>query len=334
MELNQIIEQIMTGLTGDYEKDLVYLQQQSEVFKAHKHSREILQAIGQKMYEILPAELKTKISRTVMDEEKQVKQFAEEAIQFITKQEWTSAKETIESAVELLEKQEQTDERYEYYSFHSALELYLFRELYRPDKKVRQTMHDNSLIYRIYGVILMAQDQVDAAIEALEKSRRWNPVDQETLFELCDAYKRKDDLDKFYEVAKQSWACATSAGNLARSYRNLGYYYVEEQDYETAIGLYYLSNSYEPNELATTELEYIAKKLDKKLEKPDLNQLAVLFQDKGISIGANDVVLGLATALAKLAEEKRDVETAKSYYALVYDLTGDPEMKGRLGQLI
>lgn len=334
LELKQIIEHILSGLTGDYEKDLNYLKNQSDVYKTHKHSREILQVIGQKMVEILPAELKAKLSRSISDEERHVKEQIEEAIRFISQREWTSAKETIESVIHLIEGQNQNDKESEYYSFHSALESYLFCELYKPVKKVRQTTHDNSLIYRIYGIILMALDQVEEAVQALEVSRRWNPVDEETLFELCDAYKRKDDLDKFIEIAKQSWACATNAGNLARSYRNLGYYYVEEQDYDAAIGLYYLSNSFEPNELATTELNYISKKLNKELEKPDLNQLIALLGDKGITIGANDAVVGLALALAKRAEEKEDSETAKYYYSLVYGLTGDATVKARMEKMM
>ena len=53
MDFKKIIEQIMEGMSGDNEKDIVYLKEQMDKYAQHENSLEILRAIGRKIYDIL-----------------------------------------------------------------------------------------------------------------------------------------------------------------------------------------------------------------------------------------------------------------------------------------
>ena len=64
-----------------------------------------------------------------------------------------------------------------------------------------------------------------------------------------------------------------------------------------------------------------------------MKQLAQQLLDKGIRIGANETVIGLAMALAEREKDNKEYKSAKSYYTLVYDLTGDERVKQMMEQL-
>lgn len=63
MELNKILQSITLGLTGDRERDLVYLREKCEEYKDHPYSKEIARACGRLMGEILPDEKKDEMFR-------------------------------------------------------------------------------------------------------------------------------------------------------------------------------------------------------------------------------------------------------------------------------
>ena len=64
-EYEKIINEINSGLTGDAQKDHSYLLEQTEKYKQHPMSHEILKEIGRKLYEILPAEGKKELSEAI-----------------------------------------------------------------------------------------------------------------------------------------------------------------------------------------------------------------------------------------------------------------------------
>ncbi|MGZ9587360.1 tetratricopeptide repeat protein [Paenibacillus marinisediminis] len=333
MEYKQIIEKIHNGLTGNSEADIQYLQAQAEEYKHHGQSREIIRAIGKMIYDCLPADKRAAFAQAVSQDEQNVQAQLEQAVSLVAQGELEQAKGLIESLINSIGALNQKDEDSEYFSFHSALEIYLYKELFQPKKAIRQTQHDNSLIYRVYGLILMELNQLDKAVAAFEQSLTWNPLDVETMFELVEVYKQTEDLDRILEIAKRSIEYVSTSGNLARCYRNLGYYYTEMEDYEAAVCFYFLSNSYEANQQATSELQYLAQKLDKPMERPDMKQVAEMLADKGVQLGANDMVIGLAMGLAKQAEAHNDKSAAKHYYGIAYDLTGDKRIKDMIDGL-
>lgn len=333
MGYKEIVQQLNAQLTGNYEVDIPFLQMKGEQYKSHEQAREILRAITGMIYDVLPEHMKAQLTQQVYSEEQEVQKKLEQAIHQLAERECEQAKQTIEAVIEIINSRHGEEKQGEYFSFHSMLESLLYQEYFKPEHKVHQTTHDNSLIYRVYGCILAAMKQMDQAVQAFENSLRWNPLDVETLFELGEVYKQIEELDKFRDLSLQSLKYATSGGDLARSYRNLGYYYVDEEDYETAISLYFLSNSYEPNQMASSELQFIAQKLDKELTKPDMKQVAAALEAHNIAIGADETVIGIALALAQRAKERKDIAAAKHHYSLVYELTGDPAVQAELKQL-
>ena len=61
----EIIKNITDGLTGDNEKDIQYLMEQTEKYKNHESSKEILRECGRLLYERLPEDSRPKIDKII-----------------------------------------------------------------------------------------------------------------------------------------------------------------------------------------------------------------------------------------------------------------------------
>ena len=72
---------------------------------------------------------------------------------------------------------------------------------------------------------------MDEAEKSLKKALELNPVSTKTILELCDIYKmRAPTFNKFYFYNMDALKYAYSGFELARIYKNLGFYYYEENN--------------------------------------------------------------------------------------------------------
>jgi tetratricopeptide (TPR) repeat protein len=207
--------------------------------------------------------------------------------------------------------------------FDNPLEESLYRELYQPTKDICVVPADYAGIYYLYGIVLVALNRLAEAEGALIKSSRWNPIMVEPMLELGELYKKKQLYQEYFAITNQCLERAYKSEDIARCYRNLGYYYIYQGDFEMAIASYCFSTEFsEENEKAETELLYIAERTDQDVNPPSLETLEELFAENGIQLGANKLVLQTAIALGNQALEAEDYETAKYFYSVLYELTG------------
>ena len=82
----------------------------------------------------------------------------------------------------------------------------------------------------------------------------FNPVSVRIMFELGEAYKLQKDLDKFYSVSKRALEFAMDKEDIARAYRNIGFYFTEKEMYNEAIALFLLSGEFVKSDVAANEL--------------------------------------------------------------------------------
>ncbi len=57
-DFESIMKEITRGLTGNFEQDISYLNEQMEKYKGHEYEKEILRACGRLIYEIMPEDKK------------------------------------------------------------------------------------------------------------------------------------------------------------------------------------------------------------------------------------------------------------------------------------
>lgn len=217
------------------------------------------------------------------------------ALNLINKKEYKEAKEI------LLEYVEKTKTLYKKnnYSFNNLTEFYLFASNFGIKKETYWINLNTSEACRLLGYILIEEKDYDKALEYLKESFKYNPVNVNTFFELSECYKMMKDYDKMKEIIDSLYDYLYNESMLAKYYRNLGFYYIEKENYDLAFSLYLISLEYEFNQFALSEMMYIRKKLDDKdfiIEK----KLAVKqIRDNGINIGISGKNLSLLRNLSK-----------------------------------
>lgn len=331
MNYEEIMLEIKSNLCGEAEIDLIYLQEQLRKYKEHESSEELLWGIGRLIFEVLPEEQKQELSQTLVDNSQILSAVLEEAQDEIAQQNYDRGITLLESLVEKIDAttpRYEGDKENEYLCFDNLLEEVLYRQLYKTGKNIRLVPHEYADTYLVYGNLLLEMGRYKEARKALLKSKRWNPIKVETLFELGEIYKANQQFKRYLEVNLKALSQAYTALKLARCYRNLGYYYVEKEKYELATALYSFSVRYDrESNIARAALQYISHKTGERVIPPSFERCGELFAENGIQFGPNELLLNIAVSLGDQARDAQVFEEAGYYYSIAYELTGDPQVK-------
>ncbi len=335
-EFEKIMSEINSGLTGEPEKDMAFLNEQSKKYKNHKYSKEILRACGRLMYDVVPDDVRKKLDKVANEHFSRIDDSLNQAEQFLFKKEFNKALKIIEDLIfELDENQPyRNDEVSEYYNFEEFFEEILFRDLNSPEKELRRVPVPYTRIYNIYGYTLYELDKFDEAKKCLEIGLGWNPVSFKLMSEYIEIFKLKGDLENFFKLTINAFKIAFRPQNVARCFRNLGYYFAEKELYSEAKAAYIMSLQFErDSEQALKELYYVDEKTNHKLEKPPIEKVKEYSEKYGFPIGADLNVLNLAYQCGIKSLENHNPDGARYFFSILYDLTHDPEIKAALDKL-
>jgi tetratricopeptide (TPR) repeat protein len=336
MNHEKIMEGIIQKLTGNNEEDVKFLMNECEKYKAHEYSNEIITAIMRLIYDILPEDEKDKINQITNNQNIGLKKVIKEINFHVSQRNFDKALEIIKSLIIKIENSGLfiNDDKSEYYCFNNLLEEIIFKEAFKPKKEILQIPENYAEIYFSYGNILFEVERYDEAKIALEKAIRYNPVKTEYLFELGELYKIKKDWNVFLRINGDCLKYAYTGKSIARCYRNLGYFYFEEEKYELAAALYFLSIYFDKEDMvAYSELDFISKKTGLEVKPLDSQSLLKLLKDNNIQFGANNFILSIAYSIGQEAQKNNHNDTAEYYYNIVFDLTKDNEVKELIDKL-
>jgi len=332
-DYNSIMQDIITGMSGDDEKDIEYLKGQMEKYKNHENGKEILRACGRMIYNLIPEDKRTEIEKIMDEQQNQVENSIDEIHLALQNQD-------VDKAVQLVTKlANQADELHmyeddsvsEYYTFFSPMEETLYRIINEPQKDVRQAQHPYARIYLEQGSVYFEAEKYDEAEKALEKALRWNPVNTQIACEYLQTLKVRKDWKAFLKCITKQFKYAYKKTAIASLYRNLGYYFFEVEEYANSKLCYVLSLQFEENNMnALMELKYIDEVTAGTIELPSEAEAKNVAFQYGFPLGANDDVIGIAYSLGKKYLENGEMDGAKYYLSIAYELTEADEIKTML----
>lgn len=336
MDFDLIMEEITHGLTGNSSEDLVYLKEQMEKYKDHEMGKEIVRACGRLMYTLLPDETKNELSKIMEKEDLRFDATLDEVRFNVYKKDFPKAINIMEALVKKVDNLYEAgmfreDAVSEYYCFNEFFEELLFRENHKSQKAIRRADIPFASIYFEYGSLLFEMKRYKDAQVVLEKAMRWNPCDSKIAFEHAETYKVLGDLDSFFELTKDIFKIAFSPENVARCYRNMGFFFVEKELWSEAKACFIMSLQFErESKNAQSELYYIDHVTNGVVAQPTMDQLREYSAKYGFPVGADNDVLGLAYAYGKHFFEKKQYDGAKYFWTILYRLTDDEEIKRML----
>lgn len=332
--VNNIIEEIKKGLTGDVSKDIQYLQVQGEKYKNSPNSTEILKVISDMSFELLPEENKKQLKDMMFIGDKRLDQVFNDTNELVKKKD-------IDGAIALLKKIEEKADKYfssteesTKLSLRNRLDEYIYTHIYKPEKKYERTPFDFCQFFSAYGYLLIEKRKTQEAVEKLEKAIKYNPVNVEPRFELAEAYKLLLEPEKQLECIREALKISTTPYHIARSYANLGYYCIEIKDYDSAICFYFESLIYAKNDAINGELQHISALIGKKIAPPTREEVLAAFAKYDIKNGPDQDIVNIAYSLGTYCMENNAPPRESLFYIqIAYNLTHSDKLQEIIDRL-
>lgn len=159
------------------------------------------------------------------------------------------------------------------YRFRDLMEFCVYAELYSENEQTGFNWYDTYDAYILEKKVfcLFELSRFDEALVLCNIIKKLNPINFNNLMEIAEIYKATGKIEEFKiqldETSKITWR----ALELARLLRAYGYYYIEKEEYEKAIGLLDVSRAFDSSEKAISylnnEIGFI------KLKNPDIKVL-------------------------------------------------------------
>ena len=236
------------------------------------------------------------------------------------------------------------------YTFKNLLEEILFQiSINKEIKRKYPLILDYSSLYANYGEVLLHFNENDDAMKSFQLSHNYNPVNVNSIFGLCELYRKDNNWNEYYNLTIQSFKYSYYPEDLAKSFRNLSIYYLNEfedssndEDIKLTFCLNRLSEIYDDNSnRAINELNEFKDEVSKlnlkdqfdEYCKMDIEDVRDYLKSKGLPYSASVEVITICKNLGFQLDEDKKVVPALFYFNIAYDLTKDPAIKDVIDDL-
>ena len=152
--------------------------------------------------------------------------------------------------------------------------------------------------------------------------------------DLAELHKIEEDYENMFRITLTAHIYAYNRGIIARIFCNYGYYFTEKEDYDTAVNMYIVSDSYLTTKTAANEINYISEKTGKeKFTCPSREEMQKICQKAGVYYGLNIAVPELMKAVAAKAKEDNDEELEQKALNALFELTSDKNVYNLMRQV-
>lgn len=218
----------------------------------------------------------------------------------------------------------------DYYDFNTLMEMVMLQSQHPELKRVADIEEPLNRLYAMYGSVLLELGELDRAQEALEVAMDWNPMSADIAFEYAEVFKQKKDLEAMKRHTIAIFPIAYKRREIARCYRNLGYYFVEKQMWDEAVGTYLLSMTFAEAEgrySAEQELKYIYDETQGEATRPSLGAMRSYGDKYGFPIGPDVKIIETAMLYGKTMLANKKYQHAAYFLDIAYKLTESKELK-------
>lgn len=321
----EIIKEIKANLGENRDLNRQYLSSQIEVYKDHQYNKEIIKEISRMMWDCLSEDEKQEFIE-ISERENPIMDILNDIYYDIENGNYETPLEELNAFMETFPEMFEDDKVSEYHYFTNPLEDLIFRKYIGAEKELRYIPDNQPLLdlYYVYGFLLLENQEYDKAEEYLKKAIRINPVSARIILELTEIYKvHTYTYNEYFIRTCDALKYSYYPQDIARCYRNLGYYYIEENQMRTALALYIYSMEFEASPLAYTEIKYIQSKNDNM--ELTLNECIEIIESKNIQLGVNPFIIETLNELIKEYEKNKLYNQALYFMELQFDLTHDVE---------
>jgi len=325
-EYTTILREITNKLTGDWDRDRVFLNQMSEEYVHHRQGKEILRAIGRLIYTRMPEEFREEVGHIVHNDADYHQTVLAEVRHLIQERLIDEAKQLIDKIVPP-EDLYAEDEVSIYYSFRNPVEEIFFEQRFAPEKTIRIPPFPFNEVYELLLYLQVEQMHLADAMETIAIALKRNPLNTTILFEAAELHKMRKELDEFLTATVKCHQFLYRRPDLARYFRNLGYCFIEKREWDEAIVSYCMSSQWHQTDMAQSQLYYIAQETGKLPEPEKYENWEQILTRHNVPVRPEVLWPQIAWGLGNHARESENCDLAAFSFSLVFELTRDEDAK-------
>lgn len=336
----EIISQIKKSLTGDWEHDSRLLNECSNQYKDHPQGIELVKAITRLLYDVMPQDKKEAFAKVYDDDMKRLENVLLEVQNKVNAH-------MIDEAESLLVEAKLTegfsddlfreDNEAVYLSFKNPLEREFYRAKFKPTKTLREPGGlPFDLSFHLAAYIAFERQDYDKCLKIIEKGLKRCPFSTDLLFERSEIFKIRKQWTEYRAATEAALPALYTRPDIARFFRNMGYYFIESGLWEPALCCYSVSRYWQHIEACDQELSYIVHASQMKFEDADalandFERCQQILAKHSVPIYPIDPLwLQLSVALGDLAKNNRDFMEALQFYSVNHEITGDSQIQAAI----
>ena len=329
----EIIEEIKSNLGENNELNRKYLSDQIDIYKDHPYNKEIIKEISRLLWDCLSDDEKQEFI-DMSEQENPIMDILNDIYYDVENGNYDIPLEKLNKFMETFTEMFEDDKVSEYHYFTNPMEDILFRKYIGSKKELRYIPENQPLLdlYYVYGFLLLENKEYDKSEYYLKKAIKINPVSARIILELTEIYKiHTYTLNEYYVRTCDALKFSYYPQDIARCYRNLGHYYIEEGQLETALAFYIYSMEYEPSPLAYTEIKFIQSKTDNM--ELSIEECVKIIDNKNIQIGPNPFILNTIDGFIEEYEKNKLYNQELYFLELKFDLENDQKTLDKINEL-
>ena len=329
---NEIIKEIKSNLGTNNELNRQYLSSQIDIYKDHPYNKEILKEISRLMWDCMSDDEKQEF-RDIAERENPIMDILNDIYFDIENGNYEPPLEKLDKFMESFPGMFEDDKVSEYHFFTNPLEELIFRKYVGLKKEMRYIPDNQPLLdlYYVYGFLLLETQQYEKAEVYLKKALKINPVSARIILELTEIYKvHTYTYNEYFIRTCDALKYAYYPQDIARCYRNLGNYYIEENQMKTAMALFIYSMEFEASPLAYREIKDIQSKNDLELS---LEECIEIIDAKNIQLGVNPFVLDCIDEFIREYEENKLDNQLLYFLELKLNITNDEKILEKINDI-
>lgn len=317
-EYERIMAEIRSQLNGDPGHDGALLMEYSKRYRQHPLAREVVREIGRMLFAALPPDASADLEKEVAGVYEPFRSGLADAANRLSSGDASGARHAVEEVIKQFDPHGETcrdDAVSEYRMFRNPYEAALYQKLFKPTKQIRELPYDLARLYQLYGTILVELQDLGAAEIALSRAKRFSPVDPAVLFELGEVFKLQHRWAEYLELSRFALSVSFSAGQAARAYRNLGFYFSEQGNYDAAAACYKKSGLIDEQSITrcTHELMYIEHKTGKPVPASEPAGVDEVLRANGVQVGMTGPIRETIAEIDEDNNVERDIiETVRT----------------------
>ena len=184
--------------------------------------------------------------------------------------------------------------------------------------------------------MLVNNGDIPAALDAIHRAEKFNPVGIECLFEHAEICKLARDPQGVLTLSRRAMQIATSADRMARTCANLGWYCTEIGEFYAAAVFYFDSIRFGASKAIEMELQDVMRRMKElgiRFAPPSDAVRADIYNKYAVIVPPNSDLVNLALTLAKQASDYDRPELEGLFYRVAYDMTNNAEFKAELDRI-